>query len=129
MPPFNYHEEPLQLFISPDDGQTYKPFTGLKEVKIEDDASSESKPDWVCCCPYDLGFSATITLTNQSKRQIRIWGKAIKKYLNRFNRRKRLAKRSKEQWRRFAWKVCKGKPPKDFWEKYKEGYYERNSIS
>lgn len=122
MPPFNYHEEPLQLFLSKDGEQTYEPFTGLKDVTLETNDASESHPGWVCC-PYDCGFSATITLTNQSRRTIKKWVKAIKKYLNRFNRRKRLAKRIKEQWRRFAWRVCKGKPPKDFWERYRRGEY------
>jgi hypothetical protein len=117
MPPFNYHEEPLQLFLSSDDGQIYEPFTELKDVTLEINDDSESHPDWVCC-PYDCGFSATITLTNQSRRTIKKWDKAVKKYVNRLNRRKRLAKRIKEQLRRFAWKVCKGKPPKDFWERY-----------
>ncbi len=128
MPPFNYHEEPLQLFLSKDGGQTCEPFTELKDVTLEVNDDSESHPNWVCC-PYDCGFSATITLTNQSRRTIKKWDKAIKKYINRLNRRNRLAKRIKEHWRRFAWKVCKGKPPEDFWGKYKEGYYERNSIS
>lgn len=112
MPPFNYSEEPMQLFISSDDGKTYEPFTGLKDVEIVSDVPLDPNPDWVCC-PYDVGFSASLTLTNQSVKTVKKWSKAIRKYVNRLNRRNRRRKRAKERVRKIAWKACKGKPPKE----------------
>jgi hypothetical protein len=112
MPPFNYSEEPMQLFISSDDGKTYEPFTGLNDVEIVSDDPLDQNSDWVCC-PYDVGFSATLTSTNQSMKTVKKWNKAIRKYVNRLNRRNRRCKRRKEKLRKLAWKVCKGKPPKD----------------
>lgn len=115
MPPFNYSEEPMHLFISSDDGKTYGPFTGLKNVEITTDDTLDQHPDWVCC-PYNVGFSATLTLTNQSMKTVKKWNKAIRKYTNRLSRRKRKWKRAKERLRKIAWKACKGKPPKDLIE-------------
>lgn len=99
MPPFNYSEEPMQLFISLDDGKTYEPFTGLKDVEIETDDALDTNPDWMAC-PYDVGFSATLTLTNQSMKTVKKWNKAIRKYVNRLNRRNRRCKRAKENRRK-----------------------------
>lgn len=112
MPPFNHSEEPMQLFISSDNGETYTPFTGLKNVEITADDSLDQHPDFVCC-PRDVGFSATLTLTNESVKTIKKWDKMIRKYTNRLSRRMRKWKRAKERLRKIAWKACKGKPPKD----------------
>lgn len=112
MPPFNHSEEPMQLFISSDNGETYTPFTGLKNVEITADDSLDQHPDLVCC-PLDVGFSATLTLTNESRKTVKKWGKMIRKYTNRLSRRKRKWKRAKERLRKIAWKACTGKPPKD----------------
>ena len=112
MPPFNHCEEPMQLFISSDDGKTYEPFTGLKDVEIVSDDPLDPNPDLVCC-PCDVGFSATLTLTNQSVKTVKKWNKAIRKYVNRLNRRNRRRKREKERVRKIAWRAFKGKPPKE----------------
>lgn len=112
MPPFNYSEEPMQLFISSDDGKTYEPFTGLKDVEIVSDDTLEPSPDWVCC-PYDVGFSATMTLTKESRKTVKKWGKEVRRYINCLNRKNRRWKRRKEKLRKLAWKKYKGKPPRD----------------
>lgn len=112
MPPFNYYEEPLKLFISLDDGKTYEPFTGLKDVELAVDDPLDPNPNWACC-PRDVGFSATLTLTNQSTKTVKKWNKAIRKYVNRLNRRNRRCKRAKERVRKIAWRAFKGKPPKE----------------
>lgn len=128
MPPFNYIEEPMQLFISSDDGKTYEPFTGLKDVEIVSDNPLDPNPDWVCC-PCDVGFSATLTLTNQSMKTVKKWSKAIRKYVNRLNRRNRRCKRAKERARKIAWRAFKGKPPKEairYINKVIDDYYSHN---
>ena len=112
MPPFDYSEEPMQLFISSDDGKTYEPFTGLNDVEIATDDSLDQHQDWACC-PLDAGFSATLTLTNESRKTVKKWGKMVRKYVNRIKRRNRRIKRAKERARKIAWKACKGKPPKE----------------
>lgn len=112
MPPFNYSEDPMQLFISSDGGETYEPFTGLKDVEIETDDALDPNPDWTAC-PYDVGFSATLTLTDKSMKTVKKWNKAMRKYVNRLNRRNRRCKRRKEKLRKRAWKACEGKPPRD----------------
>ena len=112
MPPFNYSEEPMQLFISSNDGKTYEPFTGLKDVEIVSDDPLDPNQEWRCC-PLDVGFSATLTLTNDSMKTIKKWNKAIRKYVNREKRRNRRCKRAKERARKIAWRAFKGKPPKE----------------
>lgn len=115
MPPFNYSEKPMQLFISSDDRKTYEPFTGLKDVEIvSDDPLDPLDPNqkWACC-PLNVGFSATLTLTNESRKRVKKWGKMVRKYINRIKRRNRRIKRAKERVRKIAWKACKGKPPKE----------------
>lgn len=112
MPPFNYSEEPMQLFITSDDGKTCGPFIGLKDVEIVSDDPIDPNPDWVRC-PYDVGFSATLTLTNQSVKTVKKWSKATRKYVNRLNRRNRRRKRAKERVRKIAWRAFKGKSPKE----------------
>ena len=112
MPPFNYREEPMQLFISSDDGKTYEPFTGLKDVELAVDDPLGSNPNWVCC-PLDAEFSGTLTLTNDSAKIVKKWSKAIRKYVNREKRRNRRCKRRKEKLRKLAWKVYEGKPQKE----------------
>lgn len=128
MPPFNCSEEPMQLFISLDDGKTYEPFTGLKDVEIESDDPLGPNPNWVFS-PRDVGFSATLTLTNESAKTVKKWGKAIRKYVNRLNRRNRRCKRAKERVRKIAWRAFKGKPPKEairYINKVIDDYYSHN---
>lgn len=128
MPPFNYCEEPMQLFISSDDGKTYGPFTGLRDVEIVSDDPLDPNSDWVCC-PYDVGFSATLTLTNDSAKAVKKWGKAIRKYINREKRRNRRRKRAKERVRKIAWRAFKGKPPKEvirYTNKVIDDYFAHN---
>lgn len=128
MPPFNYSEEPMQLFISSADGKTYEPFTGLKDVEIVSDDTLDKRPDWVCR-PYDVRFSATLTLTDQFMKTVKKWNKAIRKYVNREKRRNRRCKRAKERVRKIAWRAYKGKPPKEviqYINKVIDDYYAHN---
>lgn len=128
MPPFNYSEEPMRLFISSDGGKSYQPFTGLKDVELAVDDPLGPNPNWVCR-PLDVGFSATLTLTNDSAKTIKKWNKAIRKYVNRLNRRNRRCKRAKERVRKVAWRAFKGKPPKEaiqYINKVIDDYYSHN---